>query len=341
MIREQIERALASVQRGEWLGSVADVVQKDLADEAHLPDLVDTDDADTIAFLRDSRIPRIRPILVVLAARAAGGAEVDPELQYAAELLYGALSVHDVALGNPGGKRRKLAKHVLRGMGWLGANRILLRAMELARHAPNTEVLDDLLDTLRAFGDGQDVARTLVDEGIPTHELWQEHADGHTGALFAFCCRAGANVGGSTPGELASFGRFGRHLGRMWHIAEDVILLQGEEAAEFLVGRALLGRPMLPVAVAADRDPGVAALWRRTVVDHDADAASELLERIHATNAVRGCREMMAQEHWAARQALMRFEDTAYRHALERLASGLSRAPFEDRDPGPSIYRGG
>ena len=47
------------------------------------------------------------------------------------------------------------------------------------------------------------------DGSLSYPEAWQEHADGHTGALFAFCCRAGAHVAGCTPGELSAFGRCG------------------------------------------------------------------------------------------------------------------------------------
>jgi hypothetical protein len=334
-LRDRLERRL-----GTELDGVEGAAARDLADHGHLPDLVgDLDGADP-SFLRASRIPRVRPILVVLAARASGGGAVDPELQYAAELLHVALSLHDLALGQPGGRRRTLARSVLRGMGWIGSNRVLLRAMELARHGPTPEVLSDLVDTLGSFQDAHEIAERLAAEGAPpTLEAWSDHASGQMGALFAFCCRAGAHVSGCSPGELAAFARFGRHLGRLWHVAEDVVLLQADDAVEHLVGRALLGRPMLPVAVGIERAGDVAELWRRLVVDHDRDAAGRLLERLGEVRAIPGTREQVAQEHWAARQALARFEDTPYRHALERLASGLSRAPFEDAAPGPVYER--
>jgi len=38
----------------------------------------------------------VRPVLVALAARAAGATEVDGETQYVAELLHLALMVHDL-----------------------------------------------------------------------------------------------------------------------------------------------------------------------------------------------------------------------------------------------------
>lgn len=283
-----------------------------------------------VSFLGGSRLPRLRPILVVLAARAAGGGHVDPELQYAAEMLHLALTVHDRVLGPSGNRRHALARRVLRGVGWIGSNRMLLRAMELARAGTTPAVLDELVDTLGAFHDGQEVADALVRDGVPDRTAWSEHADGHTGAMLAFCCRVGALVGGPGSGDVAALGRYGRHLGRVWHVAEDVLLLTGEEALDHLVGRALIGRPMLPVAVAVERLPEAGALWRRVVDGHDAGAAAELLAAVHATRAVAGTREIVAREAWAARQEVARFAETPYRRSLERLASGLARAPFED-----------
>lgn len=315
--------------RGAWLGSVAGEAADQLADDAHLDDLIDGDQgADVLP--RASRLPRMRPVLVVLAARASGAEDVDDELQYAAELLHGALAVHDLALGQSGGRRRRLARKVLsRSANWLGGNQLILRAMELARAGGVPAVLDEMFDTLRAFQEGQALSSELVHGGHPTVTSWSEHADGHTGALFSFCTRAGALAGGAGRGQAAVLGRFGRHLGRMWHVAEDVCLLEGDDGAEHLLGRSLIGRPMLPVAVAVERDARVAEAWRGLLEDPYLDRAEALLERVQALNGIRGTREQMAREQWDARQALSRLPEDAHRARLERLVSGLSKAPYE------------
>ncbi len=309
-------------------------VRGDVVDSERLGDLVGRDGEEIVAFLRESRVPRLRPVLVALASRAAGGSAVDPELQYAAELLHLALSVHDVALGPHNNRRHTLARTLLRGVGWIGSNRLLLRAMDLARHASTPGAIDELLDTLSAFHEGQVVSERMQAVGPPDLGAWSDHANGHTGALLSFCCRVGGRVGGSGAGDVAALGRYGRHVGRLWHIAEDVVLLQGPDAVEQLVGRALVGRPMLPVAVALDRRPEAASLWHEVVRDHDADAATRLLAVLRDTRAVAGTREIAAREHWSARQEVARFEETTYRRSLERLASGLARAPYDDVVPG-------
>jgi geranylgeranyl pyrophosphate synthase len=304
----------------------------DIAPEEDLGVMFDSllgDDPFAHDLLRASRVPRVRPILVVLAARAAGASAVDKELHYAAELLYGALTVHDVALGGRG-RRRRIARRVLRrSMGWLGGNQLMLRAMELVRHVSSPEVLDELLEAVRAFSEAQLLANELLDEGVPTVALWEEHADGHTGALFAFCCRAGALVSGCEDRQVTALGRYGRHLGRMWHIAEDLVLLQGEDGADKLLKRALAGRPIFLVTQALELDPSLAGPWRALVDDPREDRAEELLERMRDLRAGQATREVMVREGWAALAALQSLDDGAYRTALERLASGLMRAPYD------------
>ncbi|NOY25457.1 MAG: hypothetical protein GXP62_06245, partial [Oligoflexia bacterium] len=129
---------------------------------------------DTQHFLAPG-LPRVRPVLVLLSARAAqlsdgalrsaddeeavSGAE---HIAAATELLAIAITLHDAALGQRGGRRRRVARRVLGGaVGWLGGNHLTLRALELSRHAPAPEIIGDLLDTLREITDGQALAQAL------------------------------------------------------------------------------------------------------------------------------------------------------------------------------------
>ena len=171
-------------------------------------------------------IPRMRPLLVALAARAAGATEVDGETQYVAELLHLALVVHDVALGREGGRRRRVARKLLRrSVSFLTGNHLTLRALEIAR-SRRPELSDAILETLREFADGQALVRTLQQGVVPDHEDWVHHANTHTGALFSFCCRAGGVVAAADLKERSALGRYGRALGRVWHVAEDVAALR-------------------------------------------------------------------------------------------------------------------
>lgn len=333
-LSKRFERMIQRVHgRGDLLGAAGGAVEDQLVDGDGVSDLLEGllgSEFRDQAMLRGSRMPRIRPVLVVLAARAAGASAVDEELQYAAELLFMAVSVHDLALGHRGGKRRRVARTVLqRSVGWMGGNQLVQRSMELVRHSGSPELLCDLVDTLGVLQQGQQLASELQNEGVPSVDLWREHADGHTGALFAFCSRAGAHLAGSTPGRLSTLGRYGRHIGRLWHIAEDVCLLQSDDAAEQLLSRGLTGRPMLPVVIAIERSPEIGVLWRSMMEAPEIETAETLVQAVAWVGGLTGTREIMAQEAWAACRLARRLDPTIYRRGMERLATGLAKAPFE------------
>ena len=269
-------------------------------------------------------IPRIRPILVALAARATGASRVDEEAQHVAELLHLALRLHDVALGREGGRRRRVARRLVqRSVGWLAGNHLTLRALELSRHS-EPGVADELLDALRAFSDAQALCRELVGR-VPEEDDWLEHADAHTGALFSFCCRTGGHLGRAELRQIAALGRYGRHVGRLWHVAEDVSMLDHGDPALHLVARALGGRPVLPVICASERDPRVGLAWKRLAFDPDPDRARALAERVRELG-IAPSREVMVRESWGARKAIRMLPESVYRAAMETLASEVAKA---------------
>lgn len=329
-ITRRLERLFDWVPTGhDALHSLSDLVRDDLAQATDVRDLLeplDTDELDVDRWFSAGR-PRIRPLLVVLSARASGASEVESEIQYAVELLHAALVVHDLALGQSGGLRRRVARRILdRSVGWMSGNHLTFRAMELVRQLPGPEVLGEMVLTLREFAEGQALATGLQRGGMPAVSDWMDHVDRHTGALFAFCCRAGALVAQDDPAVVSALGRFGRHTGRVWNVAEDLSALQSEDGAVHLLQRALAGRPVLPVIVCAEHRPEAATLWNRLVTEPDLAIAEDLLVVIQASPATRDSRARMLQESWSARRALARLPDSPYRRGMEKLVAGLLRS---------------
>lgn len=316
-------RSSTAHQVATALEAVQDVVRDDLPNEFHLADLVGRPSEEVPGAGR-AAVPRIRPILVALAARAAGAAQVDGETLYAAELLHLALGVHDVALGRQGGRRRRVARKVVqRSVSWLSGNHLTVRALELCRHG-GPEVLSELVDTLRSFSDGQQLAGELRHGLVPTPEDWLEHADAFTGALFSFCCRAGGHLAGAEPTVLSALGRYGRHLGRLWHVAEDLAALEHCEDGAALLERAAVARPSQLVVAAARRDPTAGEAWSELVREPEPGPAAELAPRILRLGRS-PARQVMAREGWAARRALRALPDSRYRTTMDRLAATLVR----------------
>lgn len=322
------DRDLERVPQAEGpLRRASTLVWQDLPDEAGLLDLLGGAGAPldfARARIAGHGVPRIRPLLVALSARAAGAERVDPQLQHAAELLHLTLAVHDLALGEGEGRRRRVARRLLHGsVSWLGGNHLTLRALELARHGASPHVLGEMLDTLREVSEAAALARELQLGAVPDEGDWREHAGGHAGAVFAFCCRGGALLADPGAAHVSSLGRYGRHLGRLWSAAEDCAALRREEAGEWLRARAGIGRPVLPVVLAGARDPAVAVAWSRVVREPESSDIAPLVEA--GRDALHLARRVMVREAWSARRALSDLPKSPYRDGLDRLAADLAR----------------
>lgn len=323
-LREELR--LLGEEMGDDLPAFDDLA--DLLGGEGAPDDVQTED-----ILGRGDFPRIRPILVALAARATGArGPMDAEVQHAAEVLYGVLVVHDLTLGREGGRRRRVARKLLqKSAGWLGRNHLTLRAMELARHAPHPEVLGEILDTLRAFTDSQTLSQALQEGDVPSRADWQDHADAHSGALFSFCCRAGGYIGGADRAKLSALGRYGRHMGRLWHIAEDVAVLRYGEPGAYLIARALGGRPMFPIIAASERFPELGEAWSQLVTAPVLEDAEKLAADVLAAGGLAEAYAEMAKESWAARKAIRVLDESAHRRRMERLAVALLKPAAKPR----------
>lgn len=281
-------------------------------------------------------VPRIRPVLVLLSARAADPTavaghraedqdEAAAHVAGAAELLHVAITLHDAALGKQGGRRRRAARRIIgRAVGLLGGHHVTIRALELAQHAPAPGLTADLLDAMREIADGQALAHDLRDR-FPTVDESLAFAEGRTGAVFSFACRAGGRLARAERPVVTLLGRYGRHAGIAWHLAEDIAFLEkeGEELARGLEERAVDGRPHFAVSAAAEEDGDLVQAWGALAKNPDEESALQLAEMVRQTGAMGRARERMAKEAWSARQALSGLDPSPEKEALDKIAAGL------------------
>ncbi|MDP2313763.1 MAG: polyprenyl synthetase family protein [Pseudomonadota bacterium] len=284
--------------------------------------------------LFEGGMPRMRPVLVVLAGRAATERDAterdaDPQAAFEvaaiAEMLQGAIRLHDMALGRRDGRRRRAARRVLRGAGsLLGANHLTLRALELARRAPAPEILGETLELLRDVGAGHALGEALRTRPATVADALL-FAEEHSGALFAFTCRAGGHLVRAGRPAITGLGRYGRHVGIACKLAEDLALFDPAAGGRQLAQHAAASRPVFPVAFANAKDPAIDPLWRRLGVGgYDDAVAIELGERVRALGGLGAGREAMIRETWAARRALRPLPPSPARDSLDRLAASLA-----------------
>ena len=282
-------------------------------------------------------IPRVRPVLVLLSERAARAhvkdeafeesETVTADVAVAAELLHLAILVHDRALGLPGGRRRRAARRLLGAVGWLGANHMTLRALELSRHAPTPELVGDVLDTLRDIAEGHALSQSIINRVASPTEV-EELAAGYTGAVFDFACRSGARIAGGDRSVVGGLGRYGRHAGVAWHLADDLSVMETaeDELVDAIEERLHKRSPNYAVSLGAERDDRIRELWmefRNGPID--AERAIELRRRIVDAGVLLEGRRHLAEQTWRARRALNGLSPSPDRDALDQLVANIAK----------------
>jgi geranylgeranyl pyrophosphate synthase len=241
---------------------------------------------------------RLRPLLVVLAAEAAGGLEENDEALVRAavsvELVHSATLVHDDVID--GAKLRRGHPTVVATAGRQAAiatgDLLFSRAFaELARNDDPAQ-LRALSDASSALAAGELLQREDAYASRVAVERYLRRCELKTAALFEAACRLGALVASAgadgLPDEL---GAFARRIGLAFQLLDDVLDVSGpvERTGKTRGADLLDGTVTLPLILARERDEQLAALDLVSLAGPE--QAAELCERIAATGALHEARE--------------------------------------------------
>jgi octaprenyl-diphosphate synthase len=269
----------------------------------------------------------VRPLLVVLSARASGasGGDAEERLAEAAELVHAATLLHDDVLDDGRVRRGLPAARVLWGnaASVLGGDFLLVRALEHTAASQVPGALDDLLSVIHDMIDGEALQlqhRGLADLDRPAYF---SVVDGKTASLFSWCGRSGARLGKM---DVEALGSYGLHLGRAFQIVDDVLDVQGDPEAlgKSVLGDLREGKLTLPVLYALEERPRLRARLAACVDEEDGHpVAREVAQAVVETGAARRARGDAERETAAALSSLSALPDSLYKEALALIAREL------------------
>jgi geranylgeranyl pyrophosphate synthase len=234
---------------------------------------------------------RLRPLLVCLAA---GIPVPDSDglirAAVAVELIHAATLVHDDVLD--GSDLRRGRTTVVAAAGRLAATATgdLLFSRAFAELAgggsvPSVRVLSRAVSALAR---GELMQRADAWSPLVSVPRYLERCRLKTAFLFRSACELGALEGG---GELPALGAFGEAIGLAFQLLDDVLDVTGppERTGKPRGADLLDGTVTLPMILARERDPELAGLDLRTIVDPA--IAATVCDRIAASGALVSARE--------------------------------------------------
>ena len=268
---------------------------------------------------------RLRPLLAVLAARAADAPiELAIAVGTAAELIHTATLYHDDVVDDGRVRRGRPAARMVFGNGIvvLVGDFCLARALETVARTGSLAAVQSLAATVTEMAEGEVAQLERAGNPEATIEDYFRVIDRKTASLIAWCARVG---GGVAPALEGALDRYGRALGRAFQIVDDVLdCAVDETTAGKSVGHDIQeGKLTLPVLYACESDAALRALVHARVGERAVSpaAAREILEATRVSGGVERARAKAHELAATARAALGVLAAAPYRDALADVAS--------------------
>jgi len=273
---------------------------------------------------------RVRALLTLLSARAAGGSG-GVALAAAAELAHAATLLHDDVIDEGDVRRGRPTSRLLwsNAVSVLSGDFLLTRALDLACGAGVPGALEELIAVLRELVAGEALQLSLRGNVDATEAEYRRVVEGKTASLFRWAARSGCRAGGGSTRMAESMGLYGWHVGIAFQLSDDALDFDADPEA---FGKSLLqdlreGTLTLPVLRTLERHPQLREELRAVLARDEplsAEVASRIARIVRESGAVQAVRLEAAAEADAGAAALTFLPDNPYRRALEDVARGLA-----------------
>jgi octaprenyl-diphosphate synthase len=269
---------------------------------------------------------RLRPMLVLLAARALGYGGSD-HVQTAAiiEFIHTSTLLHDDVVDESDLRRGRKTANAL----WGNAASVLVgdflysRSFQLMVELDRMQVMRILADTTNAIAEGEVLQLLHVHNPDTDEAAYLRVIERKTAVLFAAATRLGALLAGADERTQEAMARFGMALGYAFQIADDVLDYTADAAT---LGKNLgddlaEGKATLPLIHAmAKAGPELRERLAQAIREGDTEALPEIVDAIRSSGSLDYSRQVAERYAREAMQALEGLPESPQLAALRGLA---------------------
>ncbi len=307
---------------------IFDLVREDLEAVEKAIDIESIASVDTVTtigrYLHQSGGKRLRPALLLLAARfAGGGGKTAIHLGAVVEMIHAATLVHDDVIDVARTRRGRPSANVQWGNHTcvLAGDWLYMQAFQVALRERNFHILDLLISLTQMMVEGELIQLDRLGKIEITEADCMELVDRKTACLFSACARLGAVAASATTAAEEKLGEFAWNLGMAFQLIDDTLdFTSREQTLGKPVGGDLKeGKVTLPLVYALERaTPAERQLVETVLRDRNYDAASfeQILAFVEARGGLRRTRERAQHFRERAQQIVSEFPETPYQRAL-------------------------
>lgn len=269
---------------------------------------------------------RMRPALVLLAARAAGyEGEKHHILATVIEFIHTATLLHDDVVDESTLRRGRQTANDVWGndASVLTGDFLYSRAFQMMVELDSFEIMKVLADATNRIAEGEVMQLMHSHDPDLTEADYLEVVDRKTASLFSAGCRLAAVLAGRPRAECEAMANYGRHLGIAFQVTDDALDYgQGDDSYGKNLGDDLAeGKTTLPLICAIARLSDADAVpLKQAIRDGDVDALDLIMKSIESTDAMAYTCRRAEEEATKAVASLEKFEDSEAKSALISLA---------------------
>lgn len=188
-----------------------------------------------VSYILESKGKRLRPLLVLLSAKAVGGNFKDVyNAAVAVEMLHNFTLVHDDIMDKADKRRGRLTLHKKYDLSTaiLAGDSLLSVAYEFLLKDCNgnsKEVLDSFTKGLIEVCEGQSLDTDFEQRSHVSIDEYIEMIRKKTAAMAGMCCEIGAYLGGGSSKQIKALFNFGINIGIAFQIQDDLLDIAGDE----------------------------------------------------------------------------------------------------------------
>ena len=270
---------------------------------------------------------RIRPLIVLLSARACGASDQDRIVKAAAmiEFIHTATLLHDDVVDNSDSRRGIKTAHQSFGneSTILVGDFLYSRAFQIMVQINHMGIMEVMSDATNTIAEGE--VLQLINSGNPkiNKEQYLEVIYRKTGKLFEAAMVVGGLLSNQSQTVLTTLQLFGKELGMAYQIVDDVLdysssfEIMGKDVGDDLAE----GKVTLPMIYTLERAmPDMQEMIGQAILNKDSKNADKIIGSIQSTGSIASSVNDAKEKTEFALHSIQSLDNSKYKTALTNLA---------------------
>lgn len=270
---------------------------------------------------------RIRPLIVLLSARACGASDLDRIVKAAAmiEFIHTATLLHDDVVDNSDSRRGIKTAHQSFGneSTILVGDFLYSRAFQIMVQINHMGIMEVMSDATNTIAEGE--VLQLINSGNPkiNKEQYLEVIYRKTGKLFEAAMVVGGLLSNQSQKVLNTLQLFGKELGMAYQIVDDVLdysssfEIMGKDVGDDLAE----GKVTLPMIYTLERAmPDMQEMIGQAILNKDSKNADKIIGSIQSTGSIASSVNDAKEKTEFALHSIQSLDNSKYKTALTNLA---------------------